>query len=116
MNIKSNIKYIWLAVGLSALIAMIFLWFGFDSERLQYGVLALNAVMFLLSAPCSLFFIPVAAAAGFYLEINALSTGGIYLNTVFLFVLGFMQWFWIARFWSPSEPPFQRLDLIETEK
>ncbi len=69
--------------------------------------------MCLLSVPCSLFFIPVAAAAGYCLEIGTFSATGAYLNTVFLFVLGFMQWFWIARFWSPAGPPFQKLDLID---
>ena len=112
MNVKSNLKYIWLAVGGLAVVLMIFFWFGFESENLKKTILALDGLMFILSVPLSLFFVPVAAAANHYLEINALSTDGIYLNTVFLFVLGFMQWFWIARFWSPSKPPFQKLDLL----
>lgn len=113
MNIKSNLKYIWLAIAVFSLIAVIFLWFGYESERLEKAVLGVNGLMFVLSMPLSLFFVPVAAAAHYYLEINPLSTGGIYLNTFFLFVLGFMQWFWIARFWSRTDSPFQRLDLID---
>lgn len=112
MNIKSNVKYIWLAVAVFSLGAVIFLWFGYESESLEYAVLGLNVLMFILSLPLGLFFVPVAAASNYYLEINALSTGGIYLNTFFLSVLGFMQWFWIARFWSRTESPFQKLDLI----
>ena len=60
-----------------------------------------------------LFFVPVAAAANYYLEIETFSSAGIYLDTVFLFVLGFMQWFWIARFWYPTESVYQKLDLLD---
>ena len=112
MNIKSNLKYIWLTVGGLAVILMIFYWFGFESENLKNTILALDGLMFILSVPLSLCFVPIAAAANYYLEIETFSGAGIYLNTVFLFVLGFMQWFWIARFWSPSKPPFQKLDLL----
>lgn len=113
MNFRSNIKYIWLALAAPALVLTALLRFGFESDNLLYSVLALNALMCLLSVPCSLFFIPVATAAGYCLEIGTFSATGAYLNTVFLFVLGFMQWFWIARFWSPAGPPFQKLDLID---
>ena len=84
-----------------------------NRQNLQNTILALDALMFILSVPCSLFFVPVAAAANYYLEIETFSSAGIYLNTVFLFVLGFMQWFWIARFWYPTESVYQKLDLLE---
>ena len=115
MNIKSNIKYLWLVCGVFSLVLTIFLWFGFESNNLQNTILALDALMFIFSVPCSLFFIPVAVAANYYLEIETFSSAGIYLNTVFLFVLGFMQWFWIARFWYPTESVYQKLDLIDGE-
>lgn len=113
MNIKSNLKYLWLAFAVFALGLTIVSWFGFESDNLQNTILALDALMFILSVPCSLFFVPVALAANYYLDINALSVGGIYLNTFFLSVLGFMQWFWIARFWYPAESPFQKFDLLK---
>ena len=106
MNIKSNLKYLWLAFAVFALGLTIFSWFGFESENSQKIILALNALMFILSVPCSLFFVPVALAANYYLDINALSSGGIYLNTFILSALGFAQWFWIARFWYPKENIF----------
>jgi hypothetical protein len=28
-------------------------------------------------------------------------------------VIGMMQWFWIARFWSPTEPQFQSLKFTD---
>jgi len=115
MNIKSNVKRIWLAIGVLAMILMIFVWFGYDSENLQNTILVLNGLMLILSLPCSLFVIPVVVLANHYLEINPVSTGGIYLNTIFLFVVGFMQWFWIVRIWSPTESQFQRLDFLDGE-
>jgi hypothetical protein len=113
MNIKFNVKYIWLAIGAVSMILLAFDWFGFGSENLKTVILVLNALMFILSVPCSLIFIPVAAAADYYLEMSPTSNQGIYLNTIFLFVLGLVQWFWIANFWSPTEQPFQQLDLLE---
>lgn len=113
MNIKSNLKYLWLAFAILALVLTLVQWFGYESGSMQNTILALDGLMFILSVPCSLFFVPVAFASNYYLGINALSGGGIYLNTFFLFVLGFMQWFWIARFWYPTESPFQTFDLIK---
>ena len=113
MNIKSDIKYLWLAIGVSALSLTIVVWFGFESQNLQNTILALDALMFILSVPCSLFFVPVAAATNYYLEIETFSIAGIYLNTVFLFVLGLLQWFWLSRFWYPTESVFQKLDLLD---
>ncbi len=112
MNIKSNLKYIWLAIGVFAMSLMIFLWFGYDSQNLQNTILVLNGLMLILSLPCSLFAIPVVVLANYYLEINPVSTEGIYLNTFFLFILGFMQWFWVIRVWSPIDPQLQMLDLL----
>jgi len=112
MNIKSKLKYMWLAVGVFAMSLMIFLWFGYDSQNLQNTILVLNGLMLILSLPCSLFAIPIVALANHYLEINPVSTEGIYLNTLFLFILGLMQWFWVIRVWSPTEPQLQMLDLL----
>jgi hypothetical protein len=46
---------------------------------------------------------------------NPLSVEGANLNTIFLAVLGVMQWFWIARIWYPTETPFQKLDLLSNQ-
>lgn len=112
---KNYLKYGWLTIGAIALVLMLIEWFGYDSANLRYAILGLNVLMFVLSVPCSLFFVPVALAAHYYLDINAFSGGGIYLNTCFLFLLGFMQWFWIARFWRTTDAPFQRLDLLDAK-
>lgn len=113
MNVKSKLKYIWLAAATLSLVLTTLIRFGVESNELQNSTLALNALMFILSLPCSLFFVPVAAAANYYLEIEIFSNGGVYLSTVFLFVLGALQWFWLARVWSTNGFQFQKLELIE---
>jgi len=113
MNYKSNLKRIWLVVACLSLVLSAFMWFGYESENLKYAILALNVLMFLLSLPCSIFAVPVVAASAYYLEIHPVSSEGIYLSTIFLSVLGAVQWFWIVRFWSPTEPIMQKLDLIQ---
>ena len=115
MNIKSNLKYIWLTVGVFSMSSMILLWFGHDSQNLQNTIHVLDALMLILSLPCSLFAVPVVVLANLYLEINPFSIEGINVSTIFLFVLGLMQWFWIARFWSPTEAPFQNLNLLDAK-
>jgi hypothetical protein len=115
MNIKSNLKYCWLIIGVFAMSLTILLWFGYDSQNLQNTILVLNGLMLILSLPCSLFAVPILALGNHYLEINPISTEGIYLSTFFLFILGFMQWFWVIRVWSPPEPQLQMLDLLAGE-
>lgn len=111
MNTKSNLKYVWLAAAVCSMISTAFLWFGYESENLQNAIYVLNAFALVLSLPCSLFAVLVIALSNHYLGIEPFSIEGIYLSTIFLFVVGAMQWFWIARFWSPSEAMFQNLNL-----
>lgn len=115
MSLTSNLKYIWLAVTSFSVVSMIFMWFGYDSQNLQNTVHVLNALMLILSLPCSLFAVPVVFLANHYLDINPFSTEGINLATIFLFVLGMMQWFWIARLWSPDKYSFQKIDLLDAK-
>lgn len=112
MNYKSNLTRIWLVAACLSLVLSAFMWFGYESQNLKYAILALNVLTFLFSLPCSIFAVPVVAASAYYLEMNPASSEGIYLSTIFLSVLGAVQWFWIVRFWSPSEPIMQKLDLI----
>ncbi len=113
MNNKSNLKYIWLAFGIFSMISIILMWFGDDSQNLRYAIYVSNALMLVLSVPCSLFAIPVVVLANYYLGINPLSAEGVYLSTIFLFVLGMMQWFWVARLWSPDKYVFQKINLLD---
>lgn len=110
MNFKSKLKYLWSAVGGLSVVLLAFHWFGFDGSALKNTILVLNALMFILSAPCSLFVIPVLVSANYFMALSPFSAEGIYLNTTFLFVVGLMQWFWIVRFWSPTEPQLQTLE------
>ena len=115
MNVKLNLKYIWLTIGVFSMILMTFMWFGYDSPNLQNAMHVLNALMLVLSLPCSLFAVPVVFLANHYLGINPFSNEGVNLATIFLFVLGMMQWFWIARLWSPDKYAFQKIDLLDAK-
>lgn len=106
-----KLKNIWLAVGVISLVLLAFDWFGYGSNNLQNAILALNGLALALSLPCSLFVVPVLLAANHFMSLSPFSSEGIYLNTILLFVVGVMQWFWIANFWSPTEPQLQMLDL-----
>jgi len=112
MNLKTNLKRVWTIAALLSLGLMIYLYFGaVESASLTNTILALNAVMFILSLPVSLSAAPVIFSAWYFLELNPLAEG-IYLSTIVLFLLGALQWFWLIRFYYPPESPFQKLDLL----
>jgi len=111
MNIKTNLKRIWSVVAILSLGLLIYSWFGNESPNLLNTLLALNGLMLLLSLPCGLFGGAVVFFAWYVLEMDPLSLEGAYLTTIVLFLLGFVQWFWITRFWYPTETPFQELKL-----
>lgn len=115
-NLKANLRWIWLVTGTLAMI-LIFLpasLFGAEWQiYAKYAILALNALMFLLSLPCSLFAALVVMLSAYYLDNMHpfYNRSGMTLSTILLFLVGLMQWFWIARFWSPREPVMQMLNL-----
>lgn len=115
MNFKSNLKYFWLAVAALSLALTISMWLGCEWENLQNAILVLDALMLVLAVPCSLFAALVVWLANHYLGINPFSSEGVSVATVFLVVTGAMQWFWIARFWSPTEAVYQNLNLVDAE-
>lgn len=112
MNYKSNLKILWSVVASISLVLLTLMWFGYESPNLKNSILALSVLMFLLSLPCSIFAVPVVTLAAYYLEIPPTSSEGIYVGTIFLSVLGAVQWFWVIRFWSPTDPVMQKLDLL----
>ena len=112
MKFKLSLKQIWLVVGLFSLILPVFLPSDADSNNVFLNIVGVvNIVMFILSFPCSLFGLPVVFFAWYALGMNPNSIEGAYLNTILFFILGGVQWFWIARFWSPTEPVLQKINL-----
>jgi hypothetical protein len=111
-NYSSILRRLWLGVGVISLLLPIFLPSLAGSGNLAHnGILVVNILMFALSLPASLVGIPVVVAASHYLDMTPDSIEGMYLNTILFFVLGFVQWFWLARIWSPSEAPLRMFDL-----
>ena len=112
MKFKLSLKQIWMAVGVFSLILPVFLPSEADSNSVFLNVVGLvNIVMFILSLPCSLFGLPIVFFAWYALGMNPNSIEGAYLNTILFFGLGAVQWFWIARIWSPTEPVLQKINL-----
>ena len=111
MNAQKTMQKIFPAVAVPALGLLTAHWFGYESAALEYTLLALDALMLLFALPASLVMLPVGYAAAYYLDMAPTNAAGIYLQTILLALLGFVQWFWLARFWSPSEAPMQRLNL-----
>ncbi|HEX8737878.1 MAG TPA: hypothetical protein VF721_21280 [Pyrinomonadaceae bacterium] len=111
-NFKLSLRQIWLAVGVLSMITLFLPRVEGWQDFMKNALLVLEALVFILSLPCSLFAVPVVIAAAHYLDMPLMSSRGMTLSTILLFVIGLMQWFWISRFWSPREPPFQMLDLL----
>lgn len=116
MNSKAIFKLNWLAVILSSTVLLTLDWLGADWRYLEHLVIALNSLALAFSLPCGLFVVPVLVAADHYLALNPFSGDGLYLATILLLVVGAMQWFWIERFWSPTEPALQRLELSDRQE
>jgi hypothetical protein len=102
---KTSLKFLWLFVGFLCLNAPIF----FPTPRYPAGLLddpmgTSTLVMFILSLPISLFTLPVMFVS------NSIMPA--YLNLIFLFAVGAVQWFWIVpRLSWKNEPDLQILDL-----
>ena len=111
-NFRLGLKQIWLVVGVLSMILLFLPRVEGWQDFMKNALLVLNALVFILSLPCSLFAVPVVIAAAYYLDMAPMSSRGMTLSTILLFIIGLMQWFWIARFWSPREPPFQMLNLL----
>ncbi len=115
MKNKLGLKRIWLAVGVVSMIMLAFRWFGYDSEAMKNSLLVLNVVAFVLSLPSSLFVGIVAVASSYYMAMYPASDSAIYLNTIFLFIVGLVQWFWIERFWSGASHQLQGIELYDVK-
>ena len=111
-SFRLSLRQIWLGVGVLSMILLFLPRADGWQDFMKNTLIVLNALMFLLSLPCSVFAVPVVLAAAYYLDMYPTSSRGMTLSTILLFVIGLMQWFWIARFWSPTEPTFQMLNLL----
>lgn len=112
MKHRKLIQRIWTSVATVALVLTAFHYFSeSQSAALLNTILALDLVLFAIAMPTAVFGIAVAVAGYFVLEIDPRAVEGAYLNTVFLSVLGTVQWFWLTRFYFPPEAPFQELHI-----
>ena len=111
-SFRLSLRQIWLVFGVLSMILLFLPRVEGWQDFMKSALLVLEVLVFIFSLPCSLFAVPVVVAAAYYLDMPPTSVRGMTLSTILLFVIGLMQWFWISRFWSPREPPFQMLNLL----
>ena len=109
---KISLSGMWLFVCVFTLLIPVFLPSVAGSANPAANVVGMaTASMFILTFPSSLFGMPLLVFLGAALGVDPNSIEGMYLNLFVMFVLGLVQWFWIApRIWR-DESKIQVLDL-----
>lgn len=107
-----SLKKIWLLISVFSLILPIFMPSSANPQNFLANVIGtVTVTLFILAFPSSLFGLPVLSFVGVALELNPNSIESLYLNLFLLFVLGFVQWFWIVPRLLINEPRFQMLNI-----
>lgn len=107
-----NLKRIWLLIGILSLILPIFMPSTTNPrDFFENAIGTLTVTMFILTFPCSLFGLIILFFAKALLDVNPNSIESLYLNLFILFVMGLVQWFWLAPRLMRNEPAFQILNL-----
>jgi hypothetical protein len=111
-RLKVSLSGMWLFVCVFILLIPVFLPSVAGSANPASNVIgAATASMFILTFPSSLFGLPLLVFTGSMLGIEPNSISGMYLNLFVMFILGLVQWFWIApRIWK-WETKVQVLDI-----
>ncbi|MDQ3129478.1 MAG: hypothetical protein M3Q99_01795 [Acidobacteriota bacterium] len=110
---KLGLNGFWLLTSIFSMLLPIFLPSSANPQNFVQNVIGTSTVtMFILSFPSSLFGLPMMFFAGAVLKVNPNTMEGMYLNLFLLFVLGFVQWFWIIPRVLRTEPRFQMLNLF----
>lgn len=93
----STLKLPWLVVSFICLIAPVFLPTSrYPSDFLDDPMGTATGIMFVLSFPLCILAVPIILFMEFSLGIRSGSIQGAYLNLLFLFAFGLVQWFWIV--------------------
>ena len=109
-NLKNILSNSWACCAAFSLIILCVIYFGGkDDEVLRTSLMMGGVIMFILSLPVSMFALPVVGCAWYFLEMRPGSDEMLYLATTVLLLLGTGQWFWLIRFWYPTEGPVQLL-------
>ena len=97
---KSNLRAFWLMTAALSLVLPVFVpSFGWLNPFTNVIGMA-TALMFILSFPLSLLAAPITFLIDVLLGVDPRTIGGRYLSVCVMFVLGAVQWFWIApRVW-----------------
>jgi len=109
----SRLKVLWLFVSLLCLLAPVFIPTPrYPTDLLNDPIGMSTLVMFILSLPMSLFALPAIMMEVISYGFSPNSVMPAYLNILFLFAVGAVQWFWVVpRLSWKNEPDLQILDL-----
>ncbi len=101
---EKSLKSLWLAVSALLLILPVFLPSYAQPFNFFANVIGVTSVaMFVLSFPLSLFGLLLMALVKTILAVDSNAIGGIYLQMIIFFALGFVQWFWLApKIWKKN--------------
>jgi hypothetical protein len=106
-RMKFSLSTVWLILSIATLLAPVFIPSGPGRNVIGYA----TATMMLLSFPSSLFVAPLMIFVNFSIGFNTIAFEGQYLNLIFLFAVGCLQWFWIAPRISGENAKLQALGL-----
>ena len=110
--LRQNLRALWIMVALLSLVLPVFVPSFPNSHSFFPSVIGMGTVsMFILSFPSSLFALPAMSFVQATFGFDPNTIGGMYLNLVLMFALGFVQWFLIfPRVWR-NKPGVQSLGL-----
>ena len=114
--LRSNLKAAWLMVAALSLALPVFVpSFGWlDPFTNVIGIA--STLMFVLSFPLSILAAPLSFLIDAFFSVNPQTIGGHYLNVCVMFVLGAIQWFWLApKVWRAFTARRGQSELVETE-
>lgn len=115
--LKLELRGVWLLIAAFCVGLPVFL-----PSSTEPGVFTANVIgtatvtMFILSFPASLFGLPLLFFAQATLGFDPNRISGMYVNLILLFVLGFVQWFWIVPKLRRKGDDFQDLGLPQTSE
>lgn len=109
----SSLKALWLFISILCILAPAFIPTPrYPADLLDDPMGTSTLVMFVLSLPMSLFALPIIMMEGMSYRFVPNSILPAYLNLLFLFAVGAVQWFWVVpRLTWKDEPDLQILDL-----
>jgi hypothetical protein len=115
-RLKLSLKGVWIIAGLAAVVLPVFLPSVRHDGIADSPIAIATLTLFILSFPSSVFALIAAAFLSLLLRFDPWSIEADYMNVVWLFALGAVQWFWIAPRIFRFRRLFKRLEMREASR